>query len=48
MAVRKKKFDLQYAINYVLNDDNDSDSSVGGMSSDEEEGLDNLLMSYER
>lgn len=48
MAVRKKKFDLQYALNYVLNDENNDDSSVGGMSSDEEEELDNLLMSCER
>ena len=48
MAVRKKKFDLQYALNYVLNDENDDDSSVGGVSSDEEEELDNLLMPYER
>ena len=48
MAVRKKKFDLQYALNYVLNNENDDDSSVGGMSSDEEEELDSLLMPYER
>lgn len=48
MAARKKKFDLQYALNYVLNDENDDDSSVGGMSSDEEEELDSLLMPYER
>ena len=48
MAVRKKKFDLQYALNYVLNNENYDDSSVGGMSSDEEEELDSLLMPYER
>jgi len=48
MTVRRKKFDLQYTVNYMLNDDNDDDSSVGGMSSGEEEELDNLLMNSER
>ncbi|XP_066928024.1 piggyBac transposable element-derived protein 5-like, partial [Clytia hemisphaerica] len=49
MATSKntKCFDLNYAVNYMLDSDNsDIDSSRGGLDSDEEEKLDDLLMGY--
>ena len=45
MAKRLKAISLAEAVNYCLQSDaNDLDSSVGGLSSDEEEKVDNLLL----
>lgn len=49
MATSKntKRYDLNYAVNYMLDSDNsDIDSSQGGLDSDVEERLDDLLMGY--
>ena len=45
MVKRLKAISLAEAVNYCLqNDDSDLDSSVGGLSSDEEGKVDNLLL----
>lgn len=49
MATREKPkvISLEYAVNYILeSDDSDIDSSVGGLSSAEEERLDDDLLGY--
>ena len=44
---RPKVISLEYAVNYMLESDgSDIDSSVGGLSSDEEERLDDQLLGY--
>ena len=48
MAIRRQKLARQYVIDFVTKDDNGDDSSVGGMSSGEEEELNNQLMNDER
>ena len=46
-AGSSKCFDLGYAVSYMLDSDNsDIDSSHGGLESEEEEELDDLLMGY--
>ena len=44
----RKNFSLEFAVEYCMNsDDSDVDSSIGSLTSDEEEEIDNLLLNQD-
>lgn len=48
MVSSTKNISLDSAIEYCINsDDSDIDSSIGGLTSDEEEEIDNLLLAQD-